>query len=137
MILADTGPLVALFDPKDEAHARAVDILKKIREPLLATIPVLTEAFHLLSPGSQGSAALRTFLSRGGALVWFFSEPALTRALELMEKHADLPMDLADASLVVAAEVHRTGRVWTIDRRDFETYRYRVGKSHHRFVLIG
>jgi len=36
--------------------------------------------------------------------VWFFDLAALTRAFELMELYADCPMDLADASLVAAAE---------------------------------
>lgn len=42
-----------------------------------------------------------------------------------MERYADHPMDLADASLVVAAEALGTRRVFTIDRRDFGTYRVR------------
>ena len=40
MMLADTGPLVALFDPADDSHARCVRVLKKIEEPLLTTVPV-------------------------------------------------------------------------------------------------
>ena len=50
MILVDTGPLVALFDRKDAEHHRCVRTLKSLREPLITTIPVLTEAFHMLGP---------------------------------------------------------------------------------------
>jgi hypothetical protein len=39
---------------------------------------------------------------------------------ELMRKYRDLPMDLADATLVRAAEREKISRVFTIDRRDFE-----------------
>ena len=46
MILLDTGPLVALFDPQDAQHERCVKALKAIKEPLVTTIPVLTAAFH-------------------------------------------------------------------------------------------
>jgi predicted nucleic acid-binding protein len=46
-------------------------------------------------------------------------------------------MDLADASLVVAAEVTRTTKVFTLDRRDFATYRARMGRSWKRLTLLG
>lgn len=48
MILVDTGPLKALFDPKDQHHVRCEAILQKIQEGLVTTVPVLVEAFHLL-----------------------------------------------------------------------------------------
>ena len=43
----------------------------------------------------------------------------------LMEKYGDLPMDLADASLVVAARELGDGRILTTDQRDFNTYRWK------------
>ena len=43
---------------------------------------------------------------------------------ELMETYADRPMDLADASLIVAAEELRTCKVFTVDRDDFQTIGY-------------
>ena len=103
MILVDTGPLVALFDPQDTQHERCVKTLRAIREPIATTVPVLTEAFHMLGPASIGSERLREFVDGGGMSVWFFNRTALTRAFELMEGYADHPMDLADASLVAAA----------------------------------
>lgn len=54
MILVDTGPFVALFDPQDAEHTRCKDILSVLRDPLFTTIPVLTEAFHLLASNSMG-----------------------------------------------------------------------------------
>ena len=41
----------------------------------------------------------------------------------LMEKYSNLPMDLADASLVVAATDLGEGRILTTDQRDFNAYR--------------
>lgn len=136
MILVDTGPLVALFDPKDDAHGDAQRTLKAIREPLVTTTPVLTEAFHLLDPSSQGSVALRTFLLAGGARLFELSDRTLARAFQLMEQYLDHPMDLADASLVTAAEGLRTTRVFTLDRGDFATYRARIGRSLRGFRLV-
>lgn len=136
MILLDTGPIVALFDPKDGAHKRTRVTLQSIREPLVTTVPVLTEAFHLLDPGSQGTAALRVFVSGGGARVFELGDEKLWRAFELMQSYSDQPMDLADASLVVAAESFRTTRVFTLDRFDFAVYRARVGRSLRGFRLV-
>jgi len=130
VILVDTGPLVALFDPKDEHHERCVKTLKSIRAPIVTTVAVLTEAFHMLEPQSMGSDRLREFIANNAMSVWFFEQASLTRAFELMELYADHPMDLADASLVAAAEALDTRTIFTIDRDDFETYRVRRGHRH-------
>ena len=136
MILVDTGPLVALFDPQDGRHNRCRRILKEIREPILTTTPVLTEAFHMLGPASIGSDSLREFVEAGGLAVWFLDRAWLTRSFELMELYADHPMDLAGASLVAAAEALGTRKVFTIDRKDFETYRVRRGHRHHLVEIV-
>ncbi len=39
MILLDTGPLVALSNPKDNYNS-CLSVLKTIREPLLSTVSV-------------------------------------------------------------------------------------------------
>ena len=62
-----------------------------------------------------------------GASVWDFERGSLLRGFELMETYADQPMDLADASLIVAAEELKTCKVFTVDRNDFQTYRVRRG----------
>lgn len=54
-----------------------------------------------------------------------------------MEHYADHAMDLADASIVVAAEVMKTRKVFTVDRNDFETYRIKRGHRHIPFEIIG
>jgi uncharacterized protein len=136
MILVDTGPLVALFDRKDKHHSRCVAALKSIVEPIATTVAVLTEAFHMLEPQSTGSDRLRDFVAKGAMSVWFFEHTSLMRAFELMELYADHPMDLADASLVVAAEALDTRKVFTIDRDDFATYRVRRGHRHFTFQIV-
>lgn len=61
---------------------------------------------------------------------------SLKRAFELMEKYADHPMDLADASLIVAAEELRTFKIFTVDRDDFATYRIRRGHRYYGVDVI-
>jgi predicted nucleic acid-binding protein len=136
VILVDTGPLVALFDPQDAQHARCREVLRTIRESLYTTVPVLTEAFHLLAPGSYGSDRLRDFIAKGGLSTWFIDGANLQRAFELMKRYADHPMDLADASLIVAAEALRTTKIFTIDRHDFATYRIQRGHRYYGVEII-
>ena len=134
MILVDTGPLVALFDLRDAQHSRCRAVLRTLQEPLYTTVAVLTEA--MLSPGSYVADRLREFIGQGGLAVWFMNEAGLQRAFELMEQYADHPMDLADASLIVAAEVLPTRKIFTIDRQDFATYRIRRGHRYYGVDII-
>jgi uncharacterized protein len=53
-----------------------------------------------------------------------------------MEIYSDHPMDLAHASLVTAAESLDIRTVFTLDRRDFETYRVRHGHRYHPFEIL-
>lgn len=46
----------------------------------------------------------------------------------LMEQYRDIPMDLADASLVATAESLNQRRIFTLDR-DFQIYRFRGNQS--------
>ncbi len=49
------------------------------------------------------------------------------RSHELMEKYRDLPMDLADATVVALTEVSPAPKVFTIDS-DFHIYQLRDGE---------
>ena len=60
-VIADTGPLVALFDAGDGFHAWAMASLGKIREPLLASEAVLGEALFLLAPLKRSRLAFLEF----------------------------------------------------------------------------
>jgi predicted nucleic acid-binding protein len=91
----------------------------------------------MLTPDSQGADNLRAFIVKGGLSIWYMDDPAVIRAFELMEKYADHPMDLADASLIVAGESLKTKSVFTIDRGDFETYRIKRGHRQYHVDIIG
>lgn len=137
MILVDTGPFVALFDPQDAEHGRCKEVLSALRGPLFTTTPVLTETFHLLTPNSIGADRLRDFILEGGVSLWFMDQAAMARAFELMEQYGDHPVDLADASLIVAAESLRTTKVFTLDLDDFQRYRIRRGHRHIKVDVLG
>ena len=133
MILVDTGPLVALFDPADAWHGRCGERLKEVREPICTTVPILTEAFHLLGSNSPGARRLMDFVADTGLAVWFLDGQSLSRAFDLMQRYADVPMDFADASLVAAVETLNARKIFTIDRKHFAVYRVRRG--HRQLAL--
>ncbi len=137
MILADAGPLVALFDSRDHHHTRCRRTLDGLKEPLATTTPVLAEAFHLLRPGSIGPPRLMEYIRHGGLGVLPVDDRKLQRCFDLMLQYADIPMDFADASIVCAAEHFETRKVFTLDRGDFATYRIRRGYHQIPFTIIG
>lgn len=130
MILVDTGFWLALAATADRHHAAAVAAVDRVREPLITTAPVLVETCHLLA-NRVGIDAELTFLRNVEAEafhVWTLDRSHLPRACALIEKYRDLPMDLADASLVILAEELGTGRILSTDTRDFRTYRWKTRK---------
>jgi len=52
-----------------------------------------------------------------------------------MEKYADLPMDLADASLVILAGHLGHGRILSTDQRDFQAYRWKQREPFRNLLL--
>jgi predicted nucleic acid-binding protein len=133
LVLLDTGPLVAWIDSRDVAHPKCVQYLRVARDELVTTEAVLTEALYLLRPIQAKVACfelLRALEVRFAPLV----ETGLARAEALMRQYSDLPMDFADASLVVAAEMLGADTVLTLDERDFRVYRLE-GSRPFRFAL--
>ena len=123
MILLDTGPIVAFFDASDDYHKACIELLKGINEPLITTWPVLTEAFYLLGFSWRAQDNLWEFIVRGGVEVLSMDDKQQARCRQLMKKYSDLPMDLADGSLVVLAESKKVKKIFTLDHKDFKIYK--------------
>lgn len=132
MILVDSGAWLALADRGDAYHAQCREFFRSNREPLVTTYPVLVERVHLLYRRVGVSKTMAWFeaLDAQGVGVFDMHAEHLNRLTVLMRQYADLPMDLADASLVLAAEALGEGRIVSTDERDFHTYRW---KNHHPF----
>ncbi|MBI4838052.1 MAG: PIN domain-containing protein [Nitrospirae bacterium] len=127
MIALDTGPIVALFDKEDDNHQICTKIFKEIHEPLITTGPVLTEAFYLLSFSCNVQDDLWEFIERGIVGISQLDRQLMRTCRELMRKYKDLPMDLADASVVAAADAENIFTIFTVDK-DFKVYRTKHGK---------
>lgn len=132
MVIADTGLFLALANRRDRYHALAVDALASLEEPLITTWPVITETCHLLANrlGVHAEQRFLALLSEGDIQLFALERDHLPRITALIDKYADLPMDLADASLVLLTEQLRSGRILSTDQRDFGTYRW---KNHEPF----
>jgi predicted nucleic acid-binding protein len=123
-MLCDAGPLIALLDENDNGHAVCISALPALTLPLVTAWPCFTEAFYLLGRygGWRAQERLWQFIERGTLRVYANAESDLTRMRQLMEQYRDTPMDVADASLVAAAEALGENRIFTPDHH-FRIYR--------------
>ncbi len=128
-ILLDTGAFVALLDKSERNHQRVANFFRNFRGELLTTEPVLTEAVYLLGPSSRVQKICIDFILNGAATLISQSMESLKRATVLMEKYHDIPMDFADATLVVLAGETGICDVFTLDKRGFNSYRIHGKKA--------
>jgi len=132
MILVDTGAWLALADRGDAYHSRCQEFFRRNREPLMTTYPVLVECVHLMFNriGVAKTVAWMETLRTQGVGIFVMGVDHFPRLNALMRQYSDLPMDLADGSLVLLAEDTGEGRIVSTDERDFHTYRW---KNQHPF----
>ncbi len=117
--IADTGFLVAFGNRKDQHHAWARDLARRVTEPLLTCDAVLAEtAFHLNS-----SALALAFVAQGLVRPVLVLSDHLARLTELASRYADREPDLADLCLIRLSELHPKHPVITTDLADFRVYR--------------
>lgn len=129
IIIVDTGFFLALVNKKDEFHQSAKKLFQSLVDDneFITTWCVATETCYLLQE-RVGIDAPRSFINKiaTGKLIVFDLKPVhCPRIEELMQKYRNLPMDLADASLVILAEELGHGRILSVDFRDFNTYRWK------------
>lgn len=135
MILADAGFWIALLNRRDKLHTRCTTLYRDLDEGLITTWPVLTEACHFLHRrvGETAKQGLTDALGAEAFSVFDLNAAHAPAMVRLMRQYADLPMDLADASLVLLAEHLGHGRILSTDQRDFHSYRW---KNHHPFTNL-
>jgi hypothetical protein len=134
MTLTDAGPLIAIIDADEPDHDDCLAALDDLALPLVTTWPAFTEAMNLLGQagGITGQRALWRLVHTGRLVVAQLSPAAFERSAQLMDKYADRPMDLADATLVAFAEEQGQRKIFTLDP-DFHIYRIR-GRQHFDVV---
>lgn len=137
MIITDTGFWVALIDQKDSYHAISEQALQRYDEPLITTWPVMTETCYLLlrNKGASVAASFIQGFHHGLFSTFDLQQSHSERMSQLMQQYANLPMDLADASLVILAEHLGHGRIFSVDQRDFNTYRWKNTRPFQNLLL--
>jgi uncharacterized protein len=132
--LTDAGPLIAIIDADEPDHDRCVQALDEATLPLVTTWPAFTEAMELLARagGNNAQRALWRLVQTDRLVIADLSASAVERSSRLMDKYADLPMDLADATLVALAEEEEHRTVFTLDS-DFGVFRIR-GRLPFRII---
>jgi predicted nucleic acid-binding protein len=125
VIILDTSGLLAALDASETHHADAAQALKASEPPRLLSPFVLAELDYLLAKrvSAQAARALLAEVARGAYELAPFDGDDVAAALAVLERHADLDLGLADASLVVLADRHGVTDILTLDERHFRAVR--------------
>lgn len=137
-VIADTGFWYALIDHKDDYHEKVVAALKQLQESLITTWPVITETSYLLQNRLGNVTATQFLRSIGQNTIYLYdlSSSQAEYMANLMEQYSNLPMDFADASLVVLAEELGHGLILSTDERDFNAYRWKNTKPFTNLLFL-
>jgi predicted nucleic acid-binding protein len=132
-IIIDSGFFIALLNRRDQYHKDAKKLIKLLpSKKWITTWMVMTEVTHMLVRENAFSAiqGLLDLCENGGIDLFHFDNIHIPRLKQLMQKYQNLPIDLADASLIILAEKLGHGDIVSTDLRDFDTYRW---KNHKPF----
>jgi len=131
-LLLDSGAIVSLLDRSQRHHESCKRFFGTWNGPVVTTEAVLTESTHLLARVTRGRETCLDFILTGGIIVAPSTKPSLIRCRKLIATYSTVPMDFADATLVVLAEELRSDLVFTTDS-DFHIYRL-PGRKHFRVM---
>ncbi len=125
MIIADTSGLLAMFNVREPRHGDVRAALEARNEQLAVSPFVLAELDYLLATrlGVDAELTVLDEVSSGAYVVDHLDEQNLQRCTEVIDRYRDQEIGLADASIVVMAERHRTRSVLTLDHRHFDVLR--------------
>jgi len=118
----------------EKDHLEVAARLDAFSGQLVTTSAVITETMHFVAGARRGPTLLAEFVAQSGLQVLDFSGAGeLAEAARRMEKYANVPMDYADATLVLLAERLGVFELLTLDRRGFSVFRSSRGKH---FTLL-
>ncbi|WP_321162914.1 PIN domain-containing protein [Nostocoides jenkinsii] len=128
-VVVDTSALLAFFDANEPQHEAVVEAIQSSRGPLIVSPYVIAELDYLVMT-RHGVQAQRTVLNEIAGGAWelaHMDRARLADANRIVERFADIPIGVADASNVVLAEVYGTRAIVTLDRRHFTILRFDDG----------
>jgi len=131
-ILIDAGPIIALFDASEKRHEPVKAFLRERRYRFISTLAVFAEVSHMLDFSRRAQRDFYEWVMHKGVIASDINQNDMHRVIELTDKYADLPMDFADATLVITSEKTGIREIISLDR-DFDVYRL-PGKERIRNV---
>jgi predicted nucleic acid-binding protein len=131
-ILIDAGPLIALFDSSEKHHKGIRAFLKENPFRFVSTIAVFTEVSNMLDFSCAAQRDFYEWVMYKGVIISDVNQIDILRLVELTDKYHDVPMDFADATLVIAAEKTGIRQIISMDS-DFDIYRL-PGKEQIRNI---
>lgn len=120
--LIDSGPLIALFDKSDSYHDKVIHFVKTFQGELITSWSVITEVSHMLDFHLQAQLDFLQWIEAGGLQLYNISGNEISSIRTMMKKYSDIPMDLADATLMYIANKENIQNIISIDS-DFDIYR--------------
>jgi predicted nucleic acid-binding protein len=137
VIVLDTGGLYAALDANETLHGRAMAALLAAPPPRLLSPFVLAELDYLIAArvGHSAQVAMLDEVVRGSYQLEPFGPDDVGFIRRVMEKYADLRIGLADASVVVLANRHRTTDLLCTDERHFRVLRSSAGRPFRLLPL--
>jgi predicted nucleic acid-binding protein len=120
-LVVDAGAMYALADVDDPGHLLVREAMLRETEDLVTSELAVAEADYLILDrlGPDAEAAFLEDLAEGTYVVECLDRAALRQSADLIARHRDLRIGLADASLVVLAARHETRRIMSFDHRAF------------------
>jgi uncharacterized protein len=121
VIVVDTGGVIALLDRDDRHHEAVRRSFEKDAELWVLPWAILPEVDYLASRRLSAEVALAFAqdVQAGIFRVDAQAELDLPRAVQLLERFADLKLGLVDAVVMAQAERHRATAIITTDLRHF------------------
>ena len=120
--LVDSGPLIALFDKGDKYHQDVLDFFKAYRGEFVTTWAVVTEVTHMLDFNLKVQLDFLKWLELGAVEIYEIKQSDLREIIPMMTKYTNVPMDLADSTLMFVAQKENIKEIVSIDS-DFDIYR--------------
>ena len=124
-VVMDTGPIVAMMNPKDDRHAECLAFFDQSTSEWILPITVLAEVCGMLAKHPDLEADFLDTVAHGAFAVESLTKDDTQRIAELARKYIDFPLGGVDASVLAIAERLGIVDVATIDHRHFRAVRPR------------
>ncbi len=120
--IIDSGPLIALFDKNDKYHQVVLAFFKGFKGEFVTSWAVITEVTHMLDFNLQVQINFLKWVEMGALSLYSIEQHELREIIKMMSKYTNVPMDLADSSLMYVAQKEGIKNIVSIDS-DFDIYR--------------